>query len=164
MMKTTNKLFLIVLLGTIVSLAACKDDELSSSEQLAVDIKKIEAHIADNNIQGVEKTESGLHYVITEFGGGGNAKAGQGVVTRYHGTLLDGTIFDSSIDRDETFDFVLGQGRVIKGWDEGFALLNKGAKASLYIPSGLAYGTQAWSAVIKANSVLVFDVELVDIK
>ena len=164
MIKIANRLSIITLVGAIISLTACKDDELSSSEQLAVDIKKIEAHIADNNIQGVKKTESGLHYVITEFGAGGNAQAGQRVVTRYHGTLLDGTVFDSSIDRGETFDFVLGQGRVIKGWDEGFALLNKGAKASLYIPSGLAYGSQARSAVIKATSVLVFDVELVDIK
>ena len=137
--------------------------EKKSSERIKMDAEIIDQYLADNQIEA-QTTESGLRYVITKEGTGENAKSGQSIVTNYHGTLLDGTKFDSSYDRNQTFDFVLGQGRVISGWDEGFALLNKGAKATLYIPSSLAYGSQARGAIIKANSILKFDVELVDIK
>ncbi len=144
------------------------DKEMEQSKkdaeaQIGIDLDIIKQYLADNNIEAIT-TESGISYVITQPGTGENAKPGQKVITHYHGTLLDGTKFDASRDRGKTFDFVLGQGSVIKGWDEGFALLNKGAKATLYIPSNLAYGAQARSAVIKANSILIFDVELVDIE
>ncbi|MEQ9288772.1 MAG: FKBP-type peptidyl-prolyl cis-trans isomerase [Cyclobacteriaceae bacterium] len=130
--------------------------------QIKKDGELIDKYLDENDIDAIT-TESGLRYVITEEGSGANAVAGQNVQVHYHGTLLDGTKFDSSIDRGEPFSFVLGQGRVIRGWDEGFALLNKGTKATLYIPSSLAYGNQARSAVIKENSILKFDVELLDI-
>ena len=81
----------------------------------------------------------------------------------YSGYLVDGTKFDSSIDRGTPIDFVLGEGRVIKGWDEGISLLNIGAKASLIIPPDLGYGSRAMGP-IPANSILIFEVELVDIK
>lgn len=135
----------------------------ASEEQVKIDTDAINKYLTDNNIEALS-TESGLRYVITQEGQGVNAVAGQTVVAHYHGTLLDDTKFDSSYDRNQPFEFVLGQGRVIRGWDEGFALLNKGAKATLYIPSTLAYGAQARSAVIKENAILKFDVELVDIK
>ncbi len=134
-----------------------------SEAQLKKDGEIIDEYLADNNIDA-QTTESGLRYVITEEGSGEVAEAGQNVEVHYHGTLLDGTKFDSSVDRGEPFSFVLGQGRVIRGWDEGFALLKKGTKATLYIPSPLAYGGQAVSEVIKANSILKFEVELLDIK
>jgi FKBP-type peptidyl-prolyl cis-trans isomerase len=81
----------------------------------------------------------------------------------YTGTLLNGTKFDSSRDRNQPFEFTLGQGQVIKGWDEGIALMNVGGKATLVIPSNIAYGQQAQGA-IPAYSTLVFDVELLDVK
>ena len=134
-----------------------------SEAQVGIDIGIINQYLTENSIEA-QTTESGLKYVITQEGVGENAKAGMTVVAHYNGTLLDGTKFDSSYDRNQPYEFVLGQGSVIRGWDEGFALLNKGAKATLYIPSSLAYGAQARSGVIKENSILKFDVELVDIK
>ncbi len=86
----------------------------------------------------------------------------------YIGKTLNGNVFDKNVDSAfnniRPFSFALGTGKVIKGWDEGIALLNKGSKATFYIPSALAYGPQAPSRAIGANAVLLFDVELTDIK
>lgn len=131
-----------------------------AAEVIKKDGETIDAYLAENNITA-QTTESGLRYVITEPGEGENAAKGNQVSVHYNGTLLDGTKFDSSYDRGQPFQFPLGQGRVIMGWDEGIALLNKGAKATLYIPSTLAYGERAMGS-IPANSILKFDVELVD--
>ena len=130
--------------------------------QIGIDAEILNKYLEDNNIEALT-SESGIRYVITQPGSGENAEAGQKVTAHYSGTLLDGTPFDSSKDRGP-YSFTLGKGEVIRGWDEGFALLNKGAKATLYIPSNLAYGAQARSAIIKENAILVFEVELVDIK
>ena len=113
-----------------------------------------------------QKTASGLYYVITEPGSGTPAKAGQTVSVKYKGSLLDGKVFDSSDNPQlggKPFEFPLGQGQVIRGWDEGIALLSKGGKGVLLVPSTMAYGPQA-QGEIPANSVLRFDVELVDVK
>lgn len=131
-------------------------------EQMQEDIVIIDQYLEENNIDA-ESTESGLRYVITEDGSGAVPSPGDSVYVHYRGTLLDGTPFDASYDRGEPFAFPLGQGWVIPGWDEGIGLLKKGGKATLYIPSPLAYGPQARSEVIKANSILIFDVELVDV-
>ena len=131
------------------------------SDQMAVDIAEIERFLAASGI-AAQSTESGLHYVITKPGSGENASPGSTVSVHYEGSLLDGTVFDSSIDRGEPLSFPLGMGQVIPGWDEGIALLNKGAKATLYIPSGLAYGPMGAGSVIAPNSILKFEVELVD--
>ncbi len=133
------------------------------SEQNKIDSDKIEAYLSENQIEA-QTTSSGLRYVITQEGTGRNATAGDNVLVHYNGTLLGGTKFDSSYDRGEPFSFPLGQGRVIPGWDEGIALLNTGAKATLYIPSSLAYGSEAAGPQIGPNSILKFDVELVDIQ
>ena len=134
----------------------------AAEEQIKADGELIDQFLQENGIEA-STTESGLRYVITEAGSGDNATDGQNITVHYHGTLLDGTKFDSSYDRGDPFKFVLGQGRVIRGWDEGFALLNKGTKATLYIPSPLAYGDRDRGPIIKANSILKFDVELLDI-
>lgn len=113
-----------------------------------------------------QKTASGLYYVVTQPGSGTQPKAGQTVSVKYKGTTLDGKVFDSSDNPQlggKPFEFTLGQGQVIRGWDEGIALLNKGAKGTLLVPSTMGYGPQAQGA-IPANAVLRFDVELVDIK
>ncbi|MCF7859031.1 MAG: FKBP-type peptidyl-prolyl cis-trans isomerase [Candidatus Cloacimonetes bacterium] len=108
-------------------------------------------------------TESGLQFIITEKGNGDLPIAGNRVKVHYTGKLEDGTKFDSSLDRGEPFTFELGAGRVIKGWDEGIALLHKGGKAILKIPPHLGYGEQGAGQVIPPNATLIFDVELVDI-
>jgi len=109
------------------------------------------------------KTKSGLQIKITHEGNGDYPKDGDNVSVHYTGKLLDGTVFDSSVSRGQPFTFELGAGRVIKGWDEGIKYLKKGGKASLIIPSELAYGKRNMGS-IPPNSVLIFDVELIDIK
>lgn len=111
-----------------------------------------------------QTTPSQLRYVITKEGMGEKASAGKRVLVHYSGYLLDGTKFDASYDRNQPFEFVLGAQQVIPGWDEGIALLNKGAKATLYIPSGLGYGPRGAGGVIPPNAILKFDVELLEIK
>ena len=113
------------------------------------------------------KTDSGLYYVIEQEGTGPLPKVGDSIVVHYTGTLLNGKEFDS--DRGKTFTFKLGvkpgePGGVIQGWEQGFALLKKGTKARLIIPSKLAYGARSFDDKIPAYSSLVFEVELVNIK
>ena len=111
------------------------------------------------------KTASGLEYNEVTAGTGAQAVAGKTVKVHYTGKFPDGKVFDSSVSRGEPIEFVLGQGRVIKGWDEGIALMKVGGKAQLTIPPELAYGERgAGGGVIPPNATLVFDVELVEVK
>lgn len=112
----------------------------------------------------IQTTASGLRYVILETGSGDLPVAGDTVNAHYSGYLVDGTKFDSSLDRGTPFAFPLGQGSVIQGWDEGFALLQPGAKALLIIPPDLGYGTFGSPPTIPADATLVFDVELLDVQ
>lgn len=112
---------------------------------------------------GAVKTESGLVYLITKHGDGPQAKAGDAVEVHYTGTLTDGTKFDSSRDRGRPIPFVLGQGQVIKGWDEGIAKMKVGDQAILIIPPDLGYGSLGAGGIIPPNATLVFIVELVGI-
>ena len=110
------------------------------------------------------KTSSGLEYIEIEAGTGAQAVAGHTVSVHYTGKFPGGKVFDSSIPRGEPITFQLGAGRVIKGWDEGIALMKVGGKAQLVIPPALAYGERGAGGVIPPNATLVFDVELVDVK
>ena len=111
------------------------------------------------------KTTSGLEYIEVEAGTGVQAETGKMVSVHYTGKFQDGKVFDSSISRGEPITFPLGKGRVIKGWDEGIAMMKVGGKARLTIPPDLAYGESgAGSGVIPPNATLVFDVELVEMK
>jgi len=109
-------------------------------------------------------TASGLQYEDTTIGDGQEAKAGDNVSVHYTGWLEDGTKFDSSKDRNQAFEFQLGAGRVIKGWDEGVAGMKVGGSRKLTIPSELGYGARGAGGVIPPNATLIFEVELLAIK
>lgn len=132
-------------------------------QQLEQDIKTIENYLAENKITA-KRTESGIFYTIEKEGKGEQASLGKTVSVHYNGTLLNGTKFDSSRDKNEPITVILGQTQMIKGWDEGIALFKKGGKGKLYIPSPLAFGKQHRSELIVPNSILIFDIELMDVK
>jgi FKBP-type peptidyl-prolyl cis-trans isomerase len=110
------------------------------------------------------ETKSGLKYFDLKPGTGAEAKAGNKVKVHYTGWLTDGKKFDSSVDRGEPFEFKLGSGMVIKGWDEGVAGMKIGGKRQLQIPANLAYGARGAGGVIPPNANLIFDVELLGVE
>ncbi len=109
-------------------------------------------------------TESGLQYQEIKVGSGPAASAGNTVSVHYTGWLEDGTKFDSSRDRNAPFEFTLGRGSVIKGWDEGVAGMQVGGVRKLFIPPELAYGDRGVGDIILPGATLVFEVELLEIK
>ena len=113
---------------------------------------------------GFEKTESGLRYQFIQRGSGKQAESGKTVSVHYEGSLENGKVFDSSYPRKKPIEFKLGIGQVIEGWDEGIALLQVGDKARFVIPSDLGYGPAGAGGVIPPNAILIFDVELMDVK
>lgn len=133
------------------------------AETVGKEDKVIQDYMAANNLKGI-KQPSGLYYIQTKPGTGAKAEAGKTVSVHYTGKLLDGTKFDSSVDRASPFDFGLGQGQVIKGWDEGIALMSVGEKGILLIPSALGYGPRGAGGSIPPNSILMFEVELLAVK
>ena len=137
---------------------------------------KIQKYIADNKLTAL-KTDSGLYYVITKQGNGPLIAVGDTAVAYYSGRLLNGKMFDSNVREEavkgkldrleqrqfQPIRFAVGQDAVIAGWHLGFQLLNKGSKATLIIPSKLAYGEQGMRDAIPGNSPIMFDVEVVDV-
>lgn len=109
-------------------------------------------------------TESGLTYEVLQEGAGESPQKGDTVVVHYTGTLEDGSKFDSSRDRGQPLKFILGVGKVIKGWDEGVAAMKVGERRKLKIPSNLGYGAKGASPVIPPHATLIFDVELLGIE
>lgn len=156
------RLLLLVLPATaLLTTTSCKKSTLSDEEQ----IKK---YISDNRISNAQRQASGLYYVpvvVDSSKTHTRAAGGKTVSVLYTGALMDGSVFDASSRHGNTpISFVLGRGQVIPGWEEGIALMRKGEKAQLLIPSALGYGSQSPSSSIPANSVLRFDVELTDVK
>lgn len=135
---------------------AMKDQE----EAAANESKLLDQYLEENNIT-TEPEESGLIILVEEEGNGPVPTSGQTVTVHYTGTVLDGTVFDSSVERGTPFEFTLGRGEVIRGWDEGISKLKVGSKAKLIIPSHLGYGGTDRGPVIKAYSPLIFDIELI---
>jgi peptidylprolyl isomerase len=138
-----------------------KADQRAQADRSPKAKRKVD--VTPNPNEKVVETKSGLKYVELKEGTGEPAKAGDNVAVHYTGWLDDGTVFDSSVDRGQTFPFRLGAGRVIKGWDEGVAGMKPGGKRKLIIPPELAYG-QRGSGIIAPNSRLTFEVELVEIQ
>lgn len=140
----------------------------------------LDEYLAKNNIAAL-KTPTGLRYLITQAGKGENGKSGQYAKVGYAGYTLEGKYFDASDraiaiekgffnpQRDQfapyaPSDIIIDQSQVISGWHEALKLLNKGAKATIYIPSGLAFGPQRRSDVIKENEIVIFDLEVIDLQ
>jgi FKBP-type peptidyl-prolyl cis-trans isomerase len=150
--------------------------ERFQKEQLGRDTVKIDQYLAERSITA-NRTESGIRYVITEEGTGDNAQSGQSVSVNYIGYSLEGKYFDTSLQEVAEAKDILVPGRayqpyavtidqsgVITGWHESLKYLNKGAKGTFYIPSTLAYGSRRLNEDVGKNSVLVFELELVDLK
>lgn len=142
------------------------DVEVVDLEFALTDDAIITQYLTTSSITTAQKQTSGLYYVpVTSNPSGTQAVAGKTISVLYTGRLMDGTVFDATSLRNNTpFNFILGSGSVIKGWDEGIALMRKGEKAILIIPSALAYGPSSPSTTVPANSVLRFEVEVVDVK
>lgn len=127
-----------------------------AKEDLATNVK-VQASDKGNKMEEELKIED------TIVGTGVEAKPGQMIEVHYTGKLTNGTVFDSSLNRNETFKFKLGAGQVIKGWDQGFAGMKVGGKRTLTIPASLGYGSRGAGAVIPPNATLIFDVELINV-
>lgn len=133
------------------------------SDLAAANLADGEAFLAENGArEGVVTTASGLQYEVITEGDGPKPLATDTVVTHYHGTLIDGTVFDSSVERGAPATFPLN--RVIPGWTEGLQLMPVGSKWRLFVPPGLAYGERGAGADIGPNATLVFEVELLEIQ
>lgn len=122
------------------------------------------AYATEARAQAMTTTASGLKYADLVVGKGASPARGKQVTVHYTGTLENGTKFDSSLDRRQPFSFVIGVGRVIKGWDEGVMGMKVGGKRKLVIPANLGYGARGAGGVIPPNATLLFDVELLDVQ
>jgi FKBP-type peptidyl-prolyl cis-trans isomerase FklB len=135
----------------------------SKGEKLAANLKAGEDFLEKNKQrEGVQTTSSRLQYEVLAEGDGTKPKATDKVKCHYHGTLIDGTIFDSSVQRGQPATFPLNM--VIKGWTEALQLMSVGSKYRLFLHPSLAYGERQTGAVIGPNSTLIFDVELLGIE
>jgi len=151
-MKILN-VWAIILFSTL--LISCGGDE----NELIDNATQIQEFIASNNLDAMEVDDTGLFYVVSKEGDGDFPTVQDEVTVHYHGTFLDGSVFDSSVARGVPATFPLSG--VITGWQLGIPKFSKGGAGKLIIPSNLAYG-QGGTAGIPGNSVLVFDVELID--
>jgi FKBP-type peptidyl-prolyl cis-trans isomerase len=142
---------------------ACQRKVEEPESRVIVPVPSSESAQVPASASAAAAKPAGLVKEDIKVGTGPEAKAGDQVSVHYTGTLTDGTKFDSSLDRNEPFEFALGAGQVIKGWDQGVAGMRKGGKRKLTIPSELGYGAQGSPPKIPPNATLVFDIELLAI-
>ena len=159
--------FRIKLLSVTTKAALALEKEKTIAKEKVIEertvalIKEYQAGKLDGQIQ---TSPSGLKYIIHKVGTGEKAMAGKKVKAHYSGFLTNGSSFDNSYKRGEAFEFILGKGQVIKGWDEGIALLSEGTEATFFIPYALAYGEAGRPPSIPAKSELVFFIELLKVQ
>ncbi|PID28534.1 MAG: peptidylprolyl isomerase [Candidatus Cloacimonadota bacterium] len=153
-MKILSSVIALAAIGAMLAGTGCSLNKKKENKTME---KKVEAK------ENIVQTDTGLKYEIVKEGKGFAAEKGDGVTVHYTGWLTDGKKFDSSKDRNKPFQFVLGQGRVIKGWDEGVAGMREGEIRILYIPYYLAYGERGAGGVIPPKADLKFEVELLKI-
>jgi FKBP-type peptidyl-prolyl cis-trans isomerase FklB len=151
-------IILLVVIGVWVSKGAERQKE-AAAKALAEGQQFLKENMER---EGIVTTASGLQYEILREGDGSKPNLSSKVTTHYHGMLVDGTVFDSSVERGQPATF--GVGQVIKGWQEGIPLMSTGAKYRFYIPQELAYGMRSPSSSIPPGSALIFDVELLSFK
>ena len=132
-------------------------------QQLLEDISLIDIYLEGQELIGME-LESGIRYIVREQGSGKKPEQGDQVLIHFIGYLLDGTQFDSSFDRNDPHEFTLGSRSVIPGWEQCVAEMPLGSKITFYIPSGLAYGERGFGEMVEPNTVVVYDIELLEIK
>lgn len=139
---------------------ALREEVLARKDEVFAFAENVVEQYNNNQLDDqIQTTPSGLKYIIHEEGSGPKPAAQQMVSVHYYGSLLDGTVFDNSFERGAPISFPVGVGQVIQGWDEGLMLLNKGSKATFFIPANLGYG-EAGSGPIPANAELIFYVEV----
>lgn len=157
-MRITQIAWLLIL--AVLFTLSCKSEKQAEQEPTLLD-KEIRALSVPAD---AITTESGLKYVDTRAGEGKEPQAGQEVAVHYTGKLMDGSKFDSSLDRNQPLSFNVGVGQMIAGFDEGVASMKVGGKRTLYIPSELAYGDSGIPGVIPPKAMIVFEVELLEVK
>jgi FKBP-type peptidyl-prolyl cis-trans isomerase len=155
-MKIINKLVLFLVAGMMM-MSACKKDDDTAEKQAEIDEQIIVDYLAANNIEATQH-ESGMYYVIHNEGTGENPTINSTVEVFYEGFLTNGNVFDKTTTSPVSFPLR----NLIQGWQIGIPLLKEGGSATFYIPSALGYGTQG-SSSIPANSVIIFDIDLVSI-
>lgn len=166
----TRVLFSVLLASATLLTTACKDEKepvvTPPQDFTATDDAIIQKYLTDNAITTARKLPSGLYYLPIRTNPNGYQPVVTNVVyVQYTGYLINGTVFDATSLRNNTpFSFTLGAGRVIRGWDEGVALMRKGEISELLIPSAMAYGNNSPTSAIPPNSVLRFRIELVDVR
>jgi len=156
----------LIFFSLIFSLISCTEDvsivTRTKQEQLDLDLTRIEGYLNENNLSGFSSTDNGLHYKLIEQGNSNYPDNGDTISVEYIGELLDGSEFDRS-NTDQPFEFVLGLGQVIEGWEMGIPKIDEAGSGILIIPSGLGYGSVANSS-IPGNSVLIFRINLIEIR
>ena len=156
--------FLIFLV--IISIFSCTDENIvvtrTKQEQFNLDLERIQGYLNENNLEGFESLDNGLHYKILEEGNSSFPKNGDTLDVEYVGQLLNGLEFDRSYT-NQPFEFILGSNEVIQGWELGVPLIDEEGTILIIIPSGLACGTTT-SGSIPENSVLIFRIKLLDIR
>jgi len=161
--KGENLTFDIQLIRILDKKQVKKEEQIHKESLKKAEDESIQQYIQENNIKE-ESSISGLYYIEIQKGKGKNTVPGNILQVHYTGKFIDGSVFDSSLDRNELFSFQYGNSEVIAGWEEGFSRMKEGGKAKFIIPSHLAYGENGYGKIIPPFSTLIFDVELVKIK